>query len=44
VLVFAGGEIMCTLVGDEITKDRITEQCYMSARTLKPDKDLRMQA
>ena len=44
VLVFHGGEIMCTLVGDEITKDRITEQCYMSARTLKPDKDTRMQA
>ena len=44
VLVFHGGKIMCTLVGDEITKDRITEQCYMSARTLKPDKDTRMQA
>ena len=44
VLVFHGGEIMCTLVGDEITKDRITEQCYMSARTLKPDKDTRMPA
>jgi ribose transport system ATP-binding protein len=44
VLVFHGGEIMCTLVGDEITKDRITEQCYMSARTLRPDKDMRMQA
>jgi ribose transport system ATP-binding protein len=44
VLVFHGGEIMCTLVGDEITKDRITEQCYMSARTLKPDTDTRMQA
>ena len=44
VLVFHGGEIMCTLVGDEITKDRITEQCYMSARTLRPDKDMRMPA
>jgi ribose transport system ATP-binding protein len=44
VLVFHGGQIMCTLVGDEITKDRITEQCYMSARTPKPDKDTRMQA
>ena len=42
VLVFHGGQIMCTLVGDEITKDRITEQCYMSARTLRPDKDTRM--
>jgi ribose transport system ATP-binding protein len=44
VLVFHGGEIMCTLVGDEITKDRITEQCYMSARTLRPDKNMRMPA
>jgi ribose transport system ATP-binding protein len=44
VLVFHGGEILCTLVGDEITKDRITEQCYMSARTLRPDQDKRMQA
>jgi ribose transport system ATP-binding protein len=43
VLVFHDGEIMCTLVGDQITKDRITEQCYMSARTPNPDKDLRMQ-
>ena len=34
VLVFHDGQIMSTLVGDEITKDRITEQCYMSRRTL----------
>ena len=44
VLVFHDGQIMSTLVGDEITKDRITEQCYMSARTVKPDEDTRMRA
>ena len=44
VLIFHDGQIMSTLVGDEITKDRITEQCYMSARTLRPDEDVRMPA
>ena len=44
VLIFHDGQIMSTLVGDEITKDRIAEQCYMSARTLRPDEDVRMPA
>jgi ribose transport system ATP-binding protein len=40
VLIFHDGQIMSTLVGDQITKDRITEQCYMSAHTLRPDTDM----
>jgi len=44
VLVFSGGEIMCALVGDDITKDRITEQCYVGTRTVRPDKDVRVKA
>ena len=36
VLVFHDGQIVCDLVGDDITKDRIAEQCYLSARTLSP--------
>jgi ribose transport system ATP-binding protein len=41
VLVFHDGEIMCDLVGDDISKDRITEQCYMSAKAPRPGEDTR---
>jgi ribose transport system ATP-binding protein len=41
VLVFHDGQIMSTLVGDDITKDRITEQCYMSATAPRPGEDTR---
>jgi hypothetical protein len=41
VLVFHDGEIMSTLVGDDISKDRITEQCYMSATATRPGEDTR---
>jgi ribose transport system ATP-binding protein len=44
VLVFHDGQIMCTLVGDELTKERITEQCYMSRRTSRPETDKRIPA
>ena len=34
VLVFSGGQISCELTGEEITKDRITERCYLRAPRL----------
>ena len=44
VLIFHDGQIMCTLVGDQITKERITQQCYWSRSTLGPDTETRIPA
>ena len=44
VLIFHDGQIMSTLVGDQITKERITQQCYVSRGTLRPDTETRIPA
>ena len=44
VLIFHDGQIVSTLVGDQITKDRITQQCYVSRGTLRPDTETRIPA
>ncbi len=43
VLVFHDGQIVCDLVGGDITKDRVAEQCYLSG-VASPDTDLRKPA
>ena len=37
VLIFAGGEVVASLVGNEITKDRILEQCFRTAVGARDD-------
>jgi rhamnose transport system ATP-binding protein len=43
VLVFHDGQIVCDLVGGDITKDRVAEQCYLSG-VASPDNDVRKPA
>ena len=37
VLIFAGGEVVASLVGNEISKDRILEQCFRTAVGARDD-------